>query len=95
MATIAVTPAALRERSGRVDGSAEAAAAAYRALTAVVLAEPAAGDSLLAVALTDFVQAWARVLPLLSESARLHGAALRAAADEYVDTDRRAADARD
>jgi hypothetical protein len=71
--------------------SAEAVAAAYRALTAVVLAE--AGDPLLAAALAEFADAWSRVLPLLSEGVRLHSAGLRAAADQYLDTDRRAAGA--
>jgi uncharacterized protein YukE len=93
MATIAVTPETLRERSGRTTGIAEAVVAAYGALAAIVPTE--AGDPLLAAALTEFAQAWARVLPLLSERARMHGAALRAAADDYVDTDGRAAGARD
>lgn len=94
MATIAVTPQMLHERAVRVGGSADAVAVAYRALAAVVLAEAAVGDPILAAALTDFADAWARALPLLSESVRLHSVGLRTAADQYVETDRRATDAR-
>lgn len=90
MATIAVRPAALYARAGRVSDSADAIGPAYRALTAVVCAEPAAGDPGLAAALAEFAEAWARVLPLISDGVRLHGTGLRAAADRYIEDERRA-----